>query len=346
MQEENYKTDAEKDGQGGWGYNSDENKFEGRKPKYTWRDPGFEQNERHPVVNVSWNDAQAFCQWLKQKTGRRVNCPPKPSGIRPAGPPAKLGTSRVMTPESLEGYANVADAALKRKGIKGTEKWTYFAFDDGYAFTSPVGAFKPNPWGLHDMTGNVWQWCADRYGEKYYTSEDITDPTGPNNGDARVLRGGSWSYVPRNCRAARRLWGGPSSRNNNGGFRGGFSPGLICTVRFDTLTLCSFFPFFVCAAERRAAPKMGLSRLLTLIPDGTAIPCSTVQLGRGYPLSPHGQASSSGAARYPDWRSRRVRTPVSSSAGAGGSGEWKSCEENGVSARHETRQTSRLPNTE
>ena len=93
-------------------------------------------------------------------------------------------------PDSLKGSANVADASLKALKIKGTESYTYFDFDDGYSFTSPVGVFKANPWGLHDMTGNVWQWCRD--GNRKYTEDACIDPEGPDDKNVRVVRGASW----------------------------------------------------------------------------------------------------------------------------------------------------------
>ena len=90
---------------------------------------------------------------------------------------------------------------------------------DGYVFTAPVGQFKPNAFGLYDMHGNAYQWCADRYGADYYGKSPVDDPTGPDTGDDRVVRGGTWLGRPNVCRSAERGPLTPVSRGDNVGFR-------------------------------------------------------------------------------------------------------------------------------
>ena len=218
VEEEGYKTQAEQDGRGSWGFNSAKNTMDVG-AQFTWRDPGFEQTERHPVVNVSWNDAQAFCRWLTKKTGKHCELPTEAQWEYAC----RAGTTtRCFTgddPNSLSGFANVRDRALMAKGIGGTSNRPYFSFSDGFVFTSPVEAMKSNPWGLHDMTGNVWQWCSDWYDERYYGNSTNVDPQGPNGGNARVVRGGSWSYTPVCCRAAFRNMSDPSASFGGHGFR-------------------------------------------------------------------------------------------------------------------------------
>ncbi len=94
---------------------------------------------------------------------------------------------------------------------------------NGYPYTSPVGSFDPNGYGLYDMAGNVWQWCWDWYGG--YGSVAQTDPRGPASSSYRMFRGGSWDYSARGCRAANRGNGGPDDFNSYLGFRTVRPPG-------------------------------------------------------------------------------------------------------------------------
>lgn len=124
---------------------------------------------------------------------------------------------------SLEGYANIADKSAKNKW---NCSWAV-DFDDGYAFTSPVGKFKPNGFGLYDTTGNVHSWCADWYDHKLYEKrkEGVTDPKANTYRDPkarfqyRVVRGGCWSYPSTWNRSAIRIIRDPSDRDTNLGFR-------------------------------------------------------------------------------------------------------------------------------
>ena len=96
---------------------------------------------------------------------------------------------------------NVADATLKAKFPFGHWHLTLRA-SDGYAFTSPVGTFQPNAFGLYDMHGNAEQWCADWWNIDYYAKSAVDDPTGPKTGPLRVIRGGSWGDSIEEARSA------------------------------------------------------------------------------------------------------------------------------------------------
>jgi formylglycine-generating enzyme required for sulfatase activity len=208
-----YQTDAEKDGKGSSGWNLATGTWE-QNPENTWRHPGFTQGEDHPVVDVSWNDATAFCAWLSKKEGKTYELPTEAEWEYAC----RAGTTTRFwcgdEDGSLQGNANIADVSLNEKSPFFT--WAV-GWDDGYASTSPVGAFKANPWGLSDMHGNVWQWCADGY--RPYQEEFIKDPKGQESSYSCVLRGGCWDVAPCSCRSALRLVDGPADRAVTVGFR-------------------------------------------------------------------------------------------------------------------------------
>jgi formylglycine-generating enzyme required for sulfatase activity len=214
-----YQTEGEADGKGGYGLNVATAKWE-QKPEYTWRHPGFTQTEDHPVVEVSWNDAKAFCAWLSKKEGKNYELPTEAEWEYSCRAGTKTRFWCGDEDASLKGNANIADASLKEKmDSDATKNWTFVSWDDGYTFTSPVGSFKANPWGLYDMHGNVWQWCADYYDAKFYENSDKKDPFNSSKSEPRVLRGGSWYLVPRYCRSAYRNGSGPAYRLDLFGFR-------------------------------------------------------------------------------------------------------------------------------
>jgi formylglycine-generating enzyme required for sulfatase activity len=208
-----YKTDAEKDSKGGWGFGGE--KFEQR-PEYTWRNAGFEQTDEHPVVNVSWNDAMAFCQWLGRKESKTYRLPTEAEWEYACRAGTTTRYHSGDDPETLAQVDNVADGTAKAR----FPGWTYtIKASDGFVFTAPVGKFRPNAWGLYDMHGNVYQWCMDWYGPEYYAASPVDDPAGPSSGGGRVRRGGSWSNGPYVTRSASREASGPDRRNYISGFR-------------------------------------------------------------------------------------------------------------------------------
>ena len=225
----NYKTDAEKDGKGCWGLNAESGVFE-HDPKYTWRNAGFPQTDKHPVVNVSWNDADAFATWLTSESKKRAESVryllPTEAQFEYA---MRAGaTTRFATgdhPQSLDGHANVRDASLERR-VPNLDyaKYPSFRFDDGVAFTAVVGSYPKNAFELNDMHGNVFEWCRDLYDSKYYDAAPDQDPPGPSSESFRyesfrVNRGGSWRGDPNHVRCASRFSNTPGFRYADLGFR-------------------------------------------------------------------------------------------------------------------------------
>jgi len=218
-----YRTDAEKDGQGGSGVDAAGNAA--RKREYTWKDNGLSQTDSHPVINVSWNDAVEFIKWLSKKEGKQYRLPTEAEWeyCCRAGSEAHFSTGDSLA--SLKGFGNMLDASYKGEYPNNDDKKNQpFPFADGFVYTSPVGRFKTNGFGLYDMHGNVWEWCSDWYGKDYYATSPMTDPGGPTTGSNRVLRGGSWFGSAASCRAALRGGFDPTDRGSYLGFRLALSP--------------------------------------------------------------------------------------------------------------------------
>jgi len=215
VQDANYTTQAE---QAGWAFAWSGSRWE-KVAGACWRKCGFEQDDDHPVVCVSFDDAVEFCGWLSRRSGRNVRIPTEAQWEYAC----RAGTNSVFLwgddPNGGEGWCNGADAsAAKRQPLR-----MVFPWDDGFAFTSPVGRFRPNALGLYDMVGNAWQWTGDwfdlgfRWGHQWRTIR--YDPTGASAGSHKAVRGGSWMDGPAGCRSAARRPEPPGARLNILGFR-------------------------------------------------------------------------------------------------------------------------------
>ena len=197
VEETGYKTDAERDGKGGYGYLDGKNIQD---PRFIWStDPGFPQTDDHPVVNVSWNDAARFCQWLSKKQGTEFHLPTEAQWEYAC----RAGTTTAW-------HFGDSDTTL------GDVAW--FGVNSGRK-THSVGQLRPNGFGLHDMHGNVREWCADWYSRDYYVQSLLNDPSGPTTGSDHVIRGGDWLYPARSCRSANRASFAPEARCSYMGFR-------------------------------------------------------------------------------------------------------------------------------
>ena len=215
VRDSGYETEAETDGEGGYGFNESTGKLDGRDTKYNWKSTGFAQTNSHPVVNVTWNDAVAFCSWLSRKEGMEYRLPTEAEWEYAC----RAGTRSLYhhgdNPEGLAFVGNVADGTAKAK----FDGWPTISAKDGYVVTAPVGQFRANGFGLYGMHGNVWEWCGDRYGRDYYKESPTTDPRGPSSGSFRVTRGGCWSLSPQYARSAFRFGSSPDDRGDYMGFR-------------------------------------------------------------------------------------------------------------------------------
>lgn len=164
------------------------------------KNPSEFVGEEHPVDSVSWEAVQTFIGKLNEKAGTK--------------------RYRLPTEAEWEYAARAGTETVRYWGDSADEMDQYAWYEDNSGKQSrPVGRLKPNAWGLHDMLGNVWEWCQNWYSIKPYTSEPVTDPQGPSEGVSKVVRGGSWSNYASLVRAAYRFELNPTYRRRNIGLR-------------------------------------------------------------------------------------------------------------------------------
>jgi formylglycine-generating enzyme required for sulfatase activity len=170
-----------------------------------WKGKAYvQEGDDYPAVYVSWDDAVEFCKKLSAMEGKVYRLP-----------------TEAEWEYACRGGTNTAFSFGNDEAELSKYAWWGALFGNGNAkdeqYAHRVAQKLANPFGLHDMHGNVLEWCSDWYGD--YPSTPLTDPRGPGSGSSRVLRGGSWGSVPRSVRCALRLYGTPGGRFSSFGFR-------------------------------------------------------------------------------------------------------------------------------
>lgn len=198
VEETGYCTDAEKDGKGGGGRK--DGRWREQEPEFSWKNLGYAQRDDEPVVNVTWNDASAFCAWLSKREDK---------------------TYRLPTEAEWE-YACRAYRTTRYYWGDDLTQMDEYAWHGGNSGSRPhpVGQRRPNSFGLYDMCGNVYEYCLDVYAPDTYTRKERISPRGPKEGKSPVVRGCSWGTLKIHCRSAFR--GDAEAythRNQRDGFR-------------------------------------------------------------------------------------------------------------------------------
>jgi formylglycine-generating enzyme required for sulfatase activity len=189
----------------------------------SWRNPGFPQGGTHPAVCLSWNDAKAYVDWLARKLGKGYRLLTEAEWEYAARARTEPGAYPRYwfgdNERDLCRHSNGPDQAAKGKNPP-LKPWPFAACNDGYPYTAPVGSFVANPFGLHDMAGNAWQWTED-----CLRTGGVAPTDGSTSGDCnrRRLRGGSWFFHPADLRAASRSQDTVDYRSGTVGLRVGRS---------------------------------------------------------------------------------------------------------------------------
>lgn len=184
-------------------------------------DDGWGRGSR-PAIYVSWHDAIGYCNWLSRRhgyeqvystDGAAVTANWEADGFR-------LPTEAEWEFAARSGGQDERWAGVSyEKGLYRFGNYDEGGERDGYRTTSPVGSFQPNGLGLYDLSGNVNEWCWDWYDAYYYEVSPASDPRGPDAGQERVMRGGSWIAYANTCQTTHRRWSKPDHRYNFIGFR-------------------------------------------------------------------------------------------------------------------------------
>ena len=213
VQETGYRTVAEKQGWG-WVYDDGEQHWV-KKQRASWRNPGYDVWDDHPVTLVCHQDADAFCAWLSKRENRQYRLPTE-AQWEYAARGGKNGTRFPWGDDYPDGKKlNMAD---RRSHVP----WADRTMDDAHERAAPVGTYQPNGFWLYDMVGNMWALCADFYDGAAYEADKAgvtTDPSGPKSGAKRSVRGGNWAFGPGIARIAFRFGIEPDLCVDLAGFR-------------------------------------------------------------------------------------------------------------------------------
>ena len=168
-------------------------------PAHLWSKVAeYSPADDYPMVRLDWDDASAYARWAGKRLPTEAEWEYACRG--------RLVSKRYPWGDNWDAARDYANYS----GTGGKDKWD---------LCSPVGSFKPNGYSLYDMVGNIWEWCADWYDKDYYESSPASNPTGPNTGEIRVLRGGSWNNYKKTLRLTHRSYHAPSVRYSLSGFR-------------------------------------------------------------------------------------------------------------------------------
>jgi sulfatase modifying factor 1 len=169
----------------------------------TWRDPGFSQKGTHPVVCVSWRDAEAFADWIDARLPTEAEWEYV----------ARAGGQKIIYPWGSTFNANRLNFADRSTSFSNASA------DDGHRWTAPVGSYPPSEIGVYNIGGNVSEWCRDWYQRDYYATSSSQNPMGPSRGDEKVYRGGSWADNSTYAQTTIRRKADPNLPADNVGFR-------------------------------------------------------------------------------------------------------------------------------